>query len=135
MAAAPVSLNTQPPFFTLKNSYTAVIDENASRPKVRKHESTRLSTSRMSGLIVRLCFSTSSRFAASGTAEYRAPDPAGGNDREGSFRRGLARPMERRERRREDIQFARGTILVQRGRDLPDCDAQARQYLGIHRGG
>lgn len=74
-----------------------------------------------------------SRPATSGTAEHSPPDSAGGNDRKGSLRRGLAWPLEGRERRREDLQLARGEVLVQGGRDLSDGDAQARQHPRVHR--
>lgn len=74
-----------------------------------------------------------SRPAASGTAKHSPPDSAGGDDRKRSVWRGMAWSLERRERCCENLQLARRKVLVQRGRNLPDGDAQARQYPWIHR--
>jgi len=67
----------------------------------------------------------SSRPATSGTTEYSAPDSAGRNDRKRPLRRGLARSLARRKCCCEDLQLARGEILVPRSRNLSDGDAEA----------
>lgn len=41
--------------------------------------------------------------------------------------------MARRERGRQDIQFAGGTLVVPGGGDLSDGDAAPRQHFGLHR--
>ena len=56
-----------------------------------------------------------------------------GLHRQGSFRVGLARPMARRKRRRQNFPLARGEKLVPRGGTLPNRHAEARKRPGIHR--
>jgi len=82
-----------------------------------------------SSIILKFTFSNvhplSSRPAASGTTEHSASDPARGDDRKRSLWRGLARPLARRERRREDLQLAGREILVPGSRNLSNGDAEA----------
>lgn len=73
-----------------------------------------------------------SRPAASGTAKHSTPDSTGGDDRKRPVRWGMAWSLERWKCCCENLQFARRKVLVQGGRNLPDGDAQARQYPRIH---
>jgi hypothetical protein len=74
------------------------------------------------------------RSPTAGAAVDCPPDPADGYNREGPLRRGVAGALARGERGRQDILLARGVLLVQRGRDLPDGDAATREYTRVHCG-